>query len=647
MFKRGAKVSQNFFFHNLGSNILMINYSNPYLKCKDVIFTPLFCVVLPLIIIMKSLKHLNKYFYRYRYRLILGMLFVIISNLFSAFPAKAVSLAIDLLLDNLYTYKLFESTNLQVAVSLNVTKVVLIFAVLIIAFALIRGFFMFLMRQSIIVMSRLIEYDLKNEVFNHYQLLSPSFYRKNNTGDLMARISEDVSRVRMYIGPAIMYFTNLTATFLVVIPIMFAVHAKLAIFVLLPLPVLSYAIFRINNTINKRSDAIQNQLSKLTGFAQETFSGIRVIKAFGAEANFRSDFEKEVNEYQKRSMSLAKVDATFFPLMLFLTGLSTLITVFLGGIFVLRGEISIGNITEFVIYVNLLTWPVASLGWTSSLVQRAAASQERLNEFLHTQPEIVNPSNFPFHFQKQIELKDVDFRYEGKNDFALRGINLLLQKGKTLAVLGTTGSGKSTLVQLLLRTMDVTNGSISIDGKNIKEINLNDYKSHIGYAPQDVFLFSDSIANNIAFGVSQLEPDLNAKVETAAKQAALLSSIQEFPEGMNTMIGERGVTLSGGQKQRVSIARALIKNPDLLIFDDCFSAVDTKTESEILINLKQLMLNKTVVIISHRVSTVKDADHIILLNQGEIIEQGTHDALLLLNGSYKDLYQSQLLEEID
>ena len=625
----------------------MINYSNPYLKCKDVIFTPLFCVALPLTITMKSLKHLNKYFYRYRYRLILGMLFVIISNLFSAFPAKAVSLAIDLLLDNLNTYKLFESTNLQDAVSLNVTKVVLFFAVLIIAFALIRGFFMFLMRQSIIVMSRLIEYDLKNEVFYHYQLLSPSFYRKNNTGDLMARISEDVSRVRMYIGPAIMYFTNLTATFLVIIPIMFSVHAKLAILVLLPLPILSYAIFRINNTINKRSDAIQNQLSKLTGFAQETFSGIRVIKAFGAEANFRSDFEKEVNEYQKRSMSLAKVDATFFPLMLFLTGLSTLITVFLGGIFVLRGEITIGNITEFVIYVNLLTWPVASLGWTSSLVQRAAASQERLNEFLHTQPEIVNPSNTPFHFQKQIELIDVDFRYEGKNDYALRDINLTLQKGKTLAILGTTGSGKSTLVQLLLRTMDVTNGSICVDGKNIKEINLIDYKSHIGYAPQDVFLFSDSIANNIAFGVSQLAPDLNAKVETAAIQAALLSSIQEFPEGMNTMIGERGVTLSGGQKQRVSIARALIKNPDLLIFDDCFSAVDTKTESEILINLKQLMRNKTVVIISHRVSTVKDADHIILLNQGEIIEQGTHDALLLLNGSYTDLYQSQLLEEID
>jgi ATP-binding cassette subfamily B protein len=462
----------------------------------------------------------------------------------------------------------------------------------------------------------------------------------------MARISEDVSRVRMYIGPAIMYFTNLTATFLVIIPIMFAVHAKLAMFVLLPLPILSYAIFRINNTINKRSDAIQNQLSKLTGFAQETYSGIRVIKAFGAEVNFRSDFEKEVKEYQKRSMSLARVDATFFPLMLFLTGLSTLITVFLGGIFVLRGEITIGNITEFVIYVNLLIWPVASLGWTSSLVQRAAASQERLNEFLHTQPEIVNPSNVPFYFQTQIEFKGVNFRYEGKNDYAIRDINLTLQKGKTLAVLGTTGSGKSTLVQLLLRTMDVTNGSICIDGTNIKEINLNDYKSHIGYAPQDVFLFSDSIANNIAFGISQLEPDLNAKIASAAKQAALLSSIQEFPEGMNTMIGERGVTLSGGQKQRVSIARALIKNPELLIFDDCLSAVDTKTESEILGNLKQLMRYKTAIIISHRVSTVKDADHIIVLNQGEIIEQGTHDALLLLNGSYTDLYQSQLLEEI-
>lgn len=595
---------------------------------------------------MKSLKHLNKYFYKYRYRLVIGMLFVIISNLFSAIPAKAVGLAIDLLIDNLSTYKYFKLTSLKTDVVINISEVVLIFSALVIVFALIRGFFMFLMRQSIIVMSRLIEFDLKNEVFAHYLNLSPSFYRKNNTGDLMARISEDVSRVRMYIGPAVMYFTNLTATFLVVIPIMFAVHAKLALFVLLPLPILSYAIFKINNTINKRSDAIQSQLSEITSFAQETYSGIRVIKAFGAEANFRADFERESNEYKKRSMDLAKVDATFFPLMLFLTGLSTLITVFLGGIFVLRGEITLGNITEFVIYVNLLTWPVASLGWTSSLVQRAAASQERLNEFLHTAPEIINPSTQPFIFNNNIEFKQVSFRYEGKTEFALKNININLQKGKTLAILGTTGSGKSTLVQLLLRVMDATEGEILIDGENLTSINLHDYKKHIGYAPQDVFLFSDTIANNISFGVEFGDTDLTEKVNTAAQQAALLSSIQEFPDGMKTMIGERGVTLSGGQKQRVSIARALIKNPDILLFDDCLSAVDTKTEAEILSNLKQIMKGKTAIIISHRVSTVKDADHILVLNNGVIEEEGTHQQLMELNKRYYELYTSQMLEDL-
>ena len=596
---------------------------------------------------MKSLKHLNKYFYKYRYRLVVGMLFVIISNLFSAIPAKAVGLAIDLLIDNLSTYKFFKFTSLNVDVVANIAQVVLIFSALVILFALIRGFFMFLMRQSIIVMSRLIEYDLKNEVFTHYLQLSPAFYRKNNTGDLMARISEDVSRVRMYIGPAVMYFTNLTATFLVVIPIMFAVHAKLALVVLLPLPILSYAIFKINNTINKRSDAIQSQLSEITSFAQETYSGIRVIKAFGAEANFRADFERESNEYKKRSMDLAKVDATFFPLMLFLTGLSSLITVFLGGIFVLRGEITLGNITEFVIYVNLLTWPVASLGWTSSLVQRAAASQERLNEFLHTKPEITNPSPQPFTFNDTIEFKQVNFKYEGKTEYALKNINIKLQKGRTLAVLGTTGSGKTTLVQLLLRVMDVTEGQILIDGKNLTEINLHDYKKHIGYAPQDVFLFSDTIANNISFGVELVDADLTEKVNTAAQQAALLSSIKEFPDGMKTMIGERGVTLSGGQKQRVSIARALIKNPDILLFDDCLSAVDTKTEAEILSNLKQIMIGKTAIIVSHRVSTVKDADHILVLDNGVIEEEGTHQQLMALNKRYHELYTSQMLEDLN
>lgn len=572
------------------------------------------------------------------------MLFVIISNLFSAFPAKAVGLAIDLLVENLSVYKLFNASTLQNLIAQNVGKTVALFTVLIIVFALIRGFFMYLMRQSIIVMSRLIEFDLKNEVFNHYQKLSPSFYRKNTTGDLMARISEDVGRVRMYIGPAIMYFTNLIATFLVVIPIMFAVHAQLALYVLLPLPILSYTIFRVNNIINKRSDAIQNQLSKVTGIAQETFSGIRVIKAFGAEADFRTNFEEEALEYKKRSLSLAKVDATFFPLMLFLTGMSTLITVFLGGMFVLRGEITIGNITEFVIYVNLLTWPVTSLGWTSSLVQRAAASQERLNEFLQTSPEITNPSTQPFTFNNSIEFKNVSFCYEGKTAYALKNINITLPKGQTLAILGTTGSGKSTLVQLLLRIMDVTDGTILIDGQNLKEINLIDYKKQIGYAPQDVFLFSDTIANNVSFGLTGNETDLKSRVELAVKQAALQSSIAGFKLGLDTEIGERGVTLSGGQKQRVSIARALIKNPDLLILDDCLSAVDTKTESEILASLKQIMQDKTAIIISHRVSTVKDAHQILVLDDGQIVEQGNHNDLLALNGSYAELYQSQMID---
>ncbi|MBP9186178.1 MAG: ABC transporter ATP-binding protein [Bacteroidia bacterium] len=593
---------------------------------------------------MKSLKHLNKYFYKYRYRLILGMLFVIISNLFSAFPAKAVGLAIDLLVENLSVYKLFTTSTLQNLIAQNVGKTVALFTILIIVFALLRGFFMFLMRQSIIVMSRLVEFDLKNEVFNHYQKLSPSFYRKNTTGDLMARISEDVGRVRMYIGPAVMYFTNLIATFLVVIPIMFAVHAELALYVLLPLPILSYAIFKVNNIINKRSDAIQSQLSIVTGIAQETFSGIRVIKAFGAETDFRTKFEEEALEYKKRSLSLAKVDATFFPLMLFLTGMSTLITVFLGGMFVLRGEITIGNITEFVIYVNLLTWPVASLGWTSSLVQRAAASQERLNEFLQTSPEIVNPSTQPFTFNSSIEFKNVSFCYEGKTAYALKNINITLPKGQTLAILGTTGSGKSTLVQLLLRIMDVNNGEILIDGNNIKEINLTEYKQQIGYAPQDVFLFSDTIANNVSFGLTGNETGLKNRVEWAVKQAALEASIEGFKLGLDTEIGERGVTLSGGQKQRVSIARALIKNPDLLILDDCLSAVDTKTEAEILANLKQIMQNKTAIIISHRVSTVKDAHQILVLDDGQIIEQGNHTDLLALNGSYAELYQSQMID---
>jgi ATP-binding cassette, subfamily B, multidrug efflux pump len=594
---------------------------------------------------LKALRHLNKYFYKYRYRLIIGMLFVIASNLFSAFPAKAVSLAIDLVVENLNIYQLYSGSILSGELKEQVAKVVLIFAALIMVFAMIRGLFMYLMRQNIIVMSRLIEYDLKNEIFDHYQKLSLSFYRKNNTGDLMARISEDVSRVRMYIGPAIMYFTNLIATFLIVIPIMFAVHARLAFFVLLPLPVLSYAIFYVNNIINRRSDEIQKQLSAITGFVQETFSGIRVIKAFGAERLFKEDFEREAELYKKKNLGLASVDATFFPLMVFLTGMSTLITVFLGGIYVLSGEITLGNIAEFVIYVNLLTWPVASLGWTSSLVQRAAASQERLNEFLHTQPEIVSNAGDEFVFDNSIEFKNVSFRYPGKTEYALKNVSFTIHKGQTLAILGTTGSGKSTLVQLLLRMMDVEEGEILIDGKNIKDINLGAFKNIIGYSPQDVFLFSDTITNNIAFGLHRQDPAVGELVKEAAENAALAGNISGFTQGYETVVGERGITLSGGQKQRVSIARALAKDPQLLILDDSLSAVDTKTESQILHNLRRILNNKTSVIISHRVSTVKAADYILVLDRGEIVEEGRHARLLQDSSRYAELYQKQLVEE--
>lgn len=596
---------------------------------------------------MKALKHLNKYFYKYRVRLILGLLFVTASNLFAVFPAQSVRIAIDLVQENLTTYKLYAGTKLQDDVYRQVGFIVLYFAGLVLAFALIKGFFMYLMRQTLIVMSRHIEFDLKNEIFDHYQQLSLSFYRKNNTGDLMARISEDVGRVRMYVGPAVMYAMNLVVTIILVLWAMFSVNVKLSIYVLLPLPVLSYAIFKVNTIINRRGDAIQAQLSTLTSFVQEAFSGMRVMKAFAVEDDSRKDFEDETTEYYKRSMALAKVDAMFFPLMVFLTGLSTLITIAVGGMFVINGEITIGNVAEFVLYVNLLVWPVTSLGFTSSLVQRAAASQQRINEFLETRPEIISPESETFQFNHSIRFDHVSFTYEGKTVHALKDISFTVNKGQTLAILGSTGSGKSTIVQLLLRMMDVQEGKILIDGKDLRTVNIKTFKEKTGYAPQDVFLFSDTIANNIAFGFTGEEQDITKRIKQAAADAALADTIADFPQGYETVVGERGITLSGGQKQRVSIARALIKNPDLLLFDDCLSAVDTKTESEILRNLRRIMVDKTALIISHRVSTVKDADHIIVLDHGMITEAGTHQQLLDKGERYAELYQSQLLEEMN
>ncbi len=595
---------------------------------------------------MKALAHLNKYFIKYKYRLILGLIFVIASNLFAVFPAQSVRIAIDMVLDNANVYQLYSSSGMKETVYKEVGMILIYFSILVLLFALIKGMFMFFMRQSLIVMSRFIEYDLKNEIFSHYQILSLSFYRKNNTGDMMARISEDVGRVRMYTGPALMYAMNLIVTIILVLWAMFSVNVKLSIYVLIPLPILSYCIFYVNTIINKKSDAIQNQLSRVTSFVQEAFSGIRVIKSFAVEDFSKEDFADYADEYRNRSLELAKVDATFFPLMVFLTGMSTLITIFVGGMLVISGDVSIGNIAEFIIYVNLLTWPVASLGVVSSMVQRAAASQQRINEFLITQPEIVSSNSQPFQFTDSIEFRQVGFCYDNKTEYALKEISFKINKGETLAILGTTGSGKSTIVQLLLRMMDVTKGKILIDGKDIRDVNLTALKKQTGYVPQDVFLFSDSISNNISFGLTADGKNLQELIKIASDNAALTSNINDFPLGFETVIGERGISLSGGQKQRISIARALIKDPEILIFDDCLSAVDNKTETEILANLQSVMKGKTTFIISHRASTVKDATRILVLDNGNIVETGTHLELIQHKGKYAEMYQRQLMEEL-
>ena len=572
----------------------------------------------------------------------LGMLWVALSNLFAIFPAQSVRIVIDLIKENLATYRLFEGSKLNGALYHFIGITILYFSVIIISLALLRGFFMYMMRQSLIVMSRLVEYDLKNEIFNHYQILGQNFYRQNNTGDLMARISEDVSRVRMYIGPAVMYAVNLAVTFIVVLWAMFSVSAKLSFWVLLPLPFLSYSIFYVNTLINKRSDAIQSKLSDLTTFVQEAFSGIRVLKAFARESASQQDFFEETDEYKKKQLHLAKVEALFFPLMFFLTGFSSIITIFIGGLMVIKGEITIGNIAEFTIYINMLTWPVASLGWVSSLIQRADASQKRINEFLFTKPEIVSQSQDEFSFSEKIEFKNVVYTYPGKTKPALQSLDFTIKKGSRFGILGSTGSGKTSLLNLLLRAFDANEGEILIDGKNIKNIDLKRFKQLIGYVPQDVFLFSDSIYNNILLGVESIDTNTKTKVELAAKQAALSANIDGFKDKYETMLGERGITLSGGQKQRVAIARAFIKNPEIFIFDDCLSALDTKTEAEILENIKAIGENKTVITVSHRPSSLKDCDYIIVLDEGAVIEEGTHNDLIKKQGVYKEIFDKQL-----
>ena len=576
---------------------------------------------------------------KYKYHLILGTIFIIISNIFAIFPAQIVRYAFNLIQENIALYKLFGGFEAQTIIYKSFGSSIFFYGTIILLMALLRGVFLFLVRQTIIAMSRHIEFDLKNEIYQHYQALPLSFYRRNNTGDLMARISEDVSRVRMYLGPAIMYAFNVFTLFAMVIPIMFSINTRLTLYSLIPLPLLSVSIYFVHDLINKRSMEIQKSLSGLSTFVQEAFSGIRVLKAFVREEDSSRKFSLESDDYKNKSIQLTFVNALFHPLIVALIGLSVILTVYIGGLEIFKGAISAGNIAEFIIYVNLLTWPVTSLGWVTSLVQRAAASQARINELLKTKNDIVSSKNLEKEIAGHIVFDQVSFIYPDSGTKALSNVSFEVKPGESIAIIGTTGSGKTTIGNLILRMYDTSTGAISIDGNDIKEYNLSTLRGQIGFVPQDVFLFSDSIWNNIAFGSTGLT---KAQIIQAAKDADVYENIQRFPQGFETRLGERGITLSGGQKQRVSIARAIVRNPKIVILDDALSAVDTKTENAILNSLKKIMEGRTSIIISHRVSSAKLADKILVLDDGSIIEQGSHEDLLAMNGTYKDLYHKQL-----
>jgi ATP-binding cassette subfamily B protein len=582
---------------------------------------------------MKELQYLNKYFVKYKFRFLLGIIITIVAQIFLLFTPKLISKSFKAIED-------FHHNNL----STEVVKTELIHNIFwIIGTALIAGVLTFLMRQTLIVMSRHVEFDLKNEVFKHYEVLDQNFYKRNRTGDLMNRISEDVGKVRMYVGPAVMYTINTFIRFTVVIIYMYNVSPRLTLYTILPLPILAFIIFKLSQEINKRSTIFQQYLSKVSSFTQEIFSGIRVIKAYALENQYQNNLDDLAKESKSKSMSLAGVQSLFGPLMLALIGVSNLIVIYFGGMMYMDGTIkSIGTIAEFILYVNMLTWPVASIGWVSSLVQEAEASQKRINEFLKIEPEIKNKTAEETNIQGNIEFKNVTFTYEDTEITALQNISFTVKKGETLAILGKTGSGKSSILSLITRMYDIKEGTITIDSKKIDEVNLNNLRNSIGIVPQDAFLFSDTIKNNIKFGKENATDD---EVIDAAKKAVVHNNIIHFKNQYETILGERGITLSGGQKQRVSIARAIIKNPEILLFDDCLSAVDTETEEQILNNLLEISKDKTTIIVSHRVSSAKNADKIIIIDEGKIIQEGTHNQLVNQNGYYAELYAKQLSEK--
>ena len=582
---------------------------------------------------MKALKHVNKYFVKYKYRYSIGVAILIISN--------TLKLQIPDLIKNSINVS-DEFVNGLITDKSIVTSTLLLNVLLIVGAAIVSGVLTYITRQKIIVTSRLVEFDLKNEIYAQYQKLSLNFYKKNRTGDLMNRISEDVSKVRMYFGPAVMYSLNTLVSIVVTLILMLRTDVALTLYTLLPLPILSVLIYYLSRLIHQKTTIVQEYLSKLTTSAQETFSGIRIIKSYAIEPDTIQEFEEVSENSKQKNIELYKVQAFFFPVMILLIGISNLIVIYVGGLRYIDGFITLGDIAKFILYVNILTWPVAVLGWMTSIVQQAEASQNRINEFLKEEPEIKNNTDSKTLISGNIKFKNVSFTYDDTNITALKNISFELKQGKTLAILGMTGAGKSTIINLVARLYDTSYGIITIGNKNITELNLDNLRQSIGFVPQDAFLFSDTIENNILFGDENATPEM---VVQAAKDAYIDHNISEFKEGYQTFVGERGVTLSGGQKQRVSIARALIKNPEILILDDCLSAVDTETEEIILKNLERVNKTRTTIIVSHRVSSIKHADSIIILDKGEIIQQGTHTELSEIEGFYKDLYEQQLLEE--
>ncbi|MHA8107907.1 ABC transporter ATP-binding protein [Aquirufa sp. A-Brett2-W8] len=592
---------------------------------------------------MGALSHINQYFWKYKWLLVLGIIFTLFSNFFGVFPAQLVRYALDLVTETIDIYFLFKGFTLQKAFYEIFGFTLFFYGGLIILMAIMKGVFLFLVRQTLIVMSRHIEYELKNEIYTHYQTLPLSFYRQQNTGDLMARISEDVGKVRMYVGPSMMYGLNLIAVFILVIYFMWQVNQKLMWYVLMPLPILSISIYYVNSVIIKKSEEIQGALSQISTFVQEAFSGIRVLKSFVREKKSLDSFASASNDYRAKSLGLVKVDSLFTPLIALLVGFSTILVVYIGSREVIAGRMTVGNITEFIMYVFMLTWPVTALGWTSSQIQRAAASQKRINEFLDAKSELTIGKQIRQEIIGNWEFKEVSFTYPGSDRPILEKLSFKIECGESVALLGQTGSGKSTVALLMARFYDPISGEILLDGISLKDWDIAWVRSFVGFVPQDVFLFSTSISDNIRFGNDTLTQEA---IEVAAKQADVYDNIMEFPDQFETILGERGITLSGGQKQRVSIARALVKNPKMLVLDDCLSAVDTHTEHTILENLKQVTVGKSSLIISHRVSSARLANRIFVLSDGTIFESGSHKELMKTKSLYYELYQQQLNEEL-